>query len=72
MAGLKGKYICSSNRYWQIANQKRMYQFAFAEFTVFSYFLSFSQKHILWLTAEYSGIEVIKDKCSCSVQVNER
>lgn len=49
-----------------------MYQFSYVEFTTFSYFLSFSlEMCYAALTAEYRGVEVIRVKCSCSVQVNE-
>lgn len=49
-----------------------MYQFSYGEFTTLSYFLSFHWKCVMWLTAEYRRVEVIRVKGSCSVRVNER
>lgn len=49
-----------------------MYQYTYAESIILLYFLSFYWKHITQLIAEYSGVEVIRVKCSCSLQGNGR
>lgn len=72
MVRLKGRHIYTFNRYWSVAIQKGCTSFPRQNSQPFLVFSLSLEMCYASLTAEYRGVEVIRVKCSCLVQVSER